>query len=119
MAQGTALALGAAAVTAAALVVVTPVTRATGRGDVQAGAGLPDGGGARLGVSLEDVRAEDVSRLHLPEERGAVIQEVSKASAAEKAGLKEGDVVLSFQGEKIWSAGQLRRLVRETPPAAT
>src|SRR5712691_909529 len=65
---------------------------------------------------LEDVRAEDVARLHLPEERGAVVKEVSKGSAAEKAGLKDGDVVLSFQGEKVWSAGQLRRMVRETPP---
>src|SRR5712691_1015664 len=65
---------------------------------------------------LEDVRAEDVARLHLPEERGAVVKDVSKGSAAEKAGLKEGDVVLSFQGEKVWSAAQLRRLVREMPP---
>jgi serine protease Do len=117
MAHGTALALGAAAVTAAALVVATPVTRATGEETSKHVQVFRFGAaGARLGVSLEDVRAEDVARLHLGEERGAVITEVSKGSAAEKAGLKEGDVVLSFQSEKVWSAGQLRRLVRETPP---
>src|SRR5882672_5053881 len=73
------------------------------------------GGGARLGVVLEDVRAEDVARLKLAEERGAVVEEVVKGSAAEKAGLKEDDVILSYQGERVGSAAQLRRLVRETP----
>jgi S1-C subfamily serine protease len=73
------------------------------------------GGGARLGVMLEDVSAEDVTRLKLAEERGAVVKEVVKGSAAEKAGLKEGDVILSYQGERVLSAAQLRRLVRETP----
>jgi len=73
------------------------------------------GGGARLGVVLEDVGADDVARLKLSEERGAVVKDVGKDSAAEKAGLKEDDVILSFQGERVGSAAQLRRLVRETP----
>lgn len=73
------------------------------------------GGGARLGVILEDVGADDVSRLKLAEERGALVKEVVKGSAAEKAGLKEDDVILSYQGERVGSAAQLRRLVRETP----
>jgi predicted metalloprotease with PDZ domain len=73
------------------------------------------GGGARLGVVLEDVDADDVSRLKLAEERGAVVKEVVKGSAAEKAGLQEDDVILSYQGERVGSAAQLRRLVRETP----
>ena len=74
------------------------------------------GGGARLGVVLEDVRADDVARLKLAEERGALVKEVVNGSAAEKAGLKDGDVILSYQGERVGSAAQLRRLVRETPP---
>jgi serine protease Do len=74
------------------------------------------GGGARLGVVLEDVGADDLSRLKLAEERGALVNEVAAGSAAEKAGLQEGDVILSYQGERVGSASQLRRLVRETPP---
>jgi hypothetical protein len=76
------------------------------------------GGGARLGVVLEEVSADDVSRLKLAEERGAVVKDVVPGSAAEKAGLKEDDVILSYQGERVASAAQLRRLVRETPPDA-
>jgi serine protease Do len=74
------------------------------------------GGGARLGVVLEDVGADDLSRLGLAEERGALVKQVAKGSAAEKAGLQDGDVILSYQGERVGSAAQLRRLVRETPP---
>ncbi len=74
------------------------------------------GGGARLGVVLQEVGTEEASRARLPEERGALVTTVEKGSAAEKAGIKEGDVILSYQGEKVWSVAQLRRLVRETPP---
>jgi serine protease Do len=65
------------------------------------------GGGPFLGVGLEDVEG-DV--------RGAKVRSVESGSAAEKAGIKEGDVIVSFDGETVRSASQLARLVRETPP---
>lgn len=74
------------------------------------------GGGARLGVGLEDVKSEDLTRLGLDDERGALVKEVEASSPAEKAGLKEGDLILRYQGENVLSAAQLARLVRETPP---
>jgi serine protease Do len=77
------------------------------------------GGGGRLGVSLEEVGADDVGRLKLAGERGAVVTEVQEGSAAEKAGIKEGDVIVRFGGQDVWSAAQLARLVRETPPNRT
>jgi serine protease Do len=73
------------------------------------------GGGGRLGVSLEEVGADDVARLGLPAERGAVVTDVQEGSAADKAGVKDGDVILRFGGQEVWSAAQLARLVRETP----
>lgn len=69
-----------------------------------------------LGVVLEDVSAEDVERLDLPGERGARIREVVDGSPAEEAGLRAGDVILSWRGESVFSAAELERLVRETPP---
>jgi serine protease Do len=73
------------------------------------------GRGARLGVSLADVERGDVSRLKLTDERGAVVKDVADDSPAARAGVKAGDVILSFQGEPVRSAAQLARLVRETP----
>jgi serine protease Do len=76
-------------------------------------------GGGRLGVSLEDVGADDVGRLGLSAERGAVVTDVQEGSAAEKAGLEDGDVIVRFGGQDVWSAAQLARLVRETPAGRT
>ena len=74
------------------------------------------GGGARLGVGLEDVTSEDLTRLGLSDERGALVKEVEEQSPAGKAGLQAGDLILRYQGENVLSAAQLARLVRETPP---
>lgn len=76
---------------------------------------LTVGRGGRLGVSLTDVERGDVSRLKLTDERGAVVKDVADDSPASRAGVKTGDVILSFQGEPVRSAAQLARLVRETP----
>src|SRR5512132_2274768 len=77
------------------------------------------GGGGRLGVSLEDVGAGDVARLGLSAERGALVSSVEEGSAADKAGVKEGDVIVRFGGQEVWSAAQLARAVRETPAGRT
>jgi serine protease Do len=73
------------------------------------------GGGGQLGVSLEEVRPDDLGRLKLREEKGALVREVHEGSAAAKAGLKEDDVIVRYHGESVLSARQLARLVRETP----
>ena len=62
--------------------------------------------GGYLGVSLEDGAAEA---------RGATVRSVEPDSPAAKAGVKEGDVVVRFDGENVRSAAQLARLVSETP----
>ncbi len=77
------------------------------------------GGGAFLGVSLEEVGKDDVARLKLPEERGAIVTSVEPGSPAEKAGLQKDDVVMAFQGDSIHTAAQLSRLVRESPAGRT
>jgi len=61
-----------------------------------------DGRGGQLGVMVEDTQT------------GVRIGEVTSGSAAEKAGLKEGDLVVEYDGERVRSARQLTRLVQET-----
>lgn len=73
-------------------------------------------GRPRLGVEIADVTAARVAELKLAGETGVVIEEVEENSPAAKAGLQKNDVILSFAGERVRSAAQLRRLVQETPP---
>jgi serine protease Do len=67
-----------------------------------------DGRDSRLGVMVQDVDATDTTG-------GARIDSVDRDSPAEKAGLKAGDVVVEYDGERVRSARQFTRLVQETP----
>jgi serine protease Do len=57
--------------------------------------------------------------LNLKEERGVEITMVDGDAPAGKAGLREHDVILGFNGMPVESEEQLRRLIRETPPGRT
>jgi len=74
-------------------------------------------GGPRLGVSIRDVTKDDVTKMQLAGAGGTIIEEVTKDSAAAKAGLKAGDVILQFDGENVRSAKQFTRLVGESTTA--
>ena len=71
--------------------------------------------GTYLGVFIREVTPEDVDRLNLREERGALITDVPDEGPASEAGLQADDVIVSWNGSRIESAAQLRRMVRETP----
>ncbi|HVG19085.1 MAG TPA: PDZ domain-containing protein [Blastocatellia bacterium] len=73
------------------------------------------GEGSYLGVFLEEVTAERMKELNLSEERGAIVMKVVEGSPAEKAGLKENDVIVSFNGRRVDSVRELQRLLSETP----
>lgn len=72
-------------------------------------------GGSYLGVGVADIDADRARELKLPEVRGVEIKNVDDDSPAAKAGLKEGDVVLEYNGQRIEGMEQLTRMVRETP----
>jgi serine protease Do len=73
------------------------------------------GEGSYLGVYLEEVTPDRIKELGLTEERGAIIMKVVQGSPAEKAGLKENDVVVAFNGQRVDSMMALRRVLSETP----
>ncbi len=68
-----------------------------------------DVGSSRIGLSIEDVAANDSA------DEGAVVRDVRRDSPAAAAGFVEGDLIVEFDGERVRSARQLTRLVRETP----
>ena len=70
-----------------------------------------------LGVILDSVKAEYAKVYGLGDAKGAIITDVrDKQSAAANAGLKAGDVILEFNGEKILSAADLIAKVSSTAP---
>ncbi|MDP9268661.1 MAG: PDZ domain-containing protein [Acidobacteriota bacterium] len=69
-----------------------------------------------LGVDVEDISSNRVQALKLKSESGVEITMVDSDAPAGKAGLKEHDVILLFNGARVDSTEQLRRLIRETPP---
>jgi C-terminal processing protease CtpA/Prc len=73
-------------------------------------------GDSYLGAYLEEVTPERTKELGLTEERGAIVMKVVAGSPAEKAGLKENDVIVSFNGRRVDSVRELQRLLSETPP---
>ncbi|MGD0014329.1 MAG: PDZ domain-containing protein [Bryobacteraceae bacterium] len=73
-------------------------------------------GGSFLGVGVQEIDDARAKELKLPETRGVEVTRVVGESPAIKAGLKEGDVVLEYNGERVDGVEQFVRLVRETPP---
>ena len=73
------------------------------------------GGESRLGVSVREVQDEDLKGARLSAPAGALVEEVSEDSAAQKAGMRQGDIIVEFDGDRVRSARQLTRLVQETP----
>jgi serine protease Do len=68
-----------------------------------------------LGIGVQDVDADRAKALKLKEPRGAEVTSIVDDSPAAKAGFKEGDVVLDYNGQAVEGGEQLSRLVRETP----
>ncbi len=65
---------------------------------------------ASLGVSVQDVDSQVSEMYGLPE--GAYVAEVTKGSAAERAGLKEGYIITGFDGESVNSVSDLQNLMQ-------
>lgn len=76
-------------------------------------------GRSYLGVDIRDVTQDRLTALKLKEERGVEVTAVDQDAPAGKAGLREHDVILDYNGTPVQSEEQLRRLIRETPPDRT
>jgi S1-C subfamily serine protease len=72
----------------------------------------------QLGVVVQAVTEEIAQSLGLKEVKGVIVGSVQRGSAAEKAGLKQGDVITSFNGAVVNEANELRNLVAATQPGA-
>lgn len=70
----------------------------------------------QLGVIVQNVTAELAESFNLKGLEGVVVSQVKAGSAADKAGVKTGDVIMSLNGEKIEDSNTLRNKVAATAP---
>ena len=71
---------------------------------------------ARLGVEVQPLNQSLAESFKLKTPNGALVAKVTPDSAAEKAGIKVGDVILKFNGSPILDAGQLSQRVGVMTP---
>ncbi|MGC9970438.1 MAG: PDZ domain-containing protein [Bryobacteraceae bacterium] len=72
-------------------------------------------GGSYLGIGVQEVSADRAKELKLSDVHGVEVTKVEDDSPASRSGLKQGDVVLEYQGQRVEGTAQFVRLVRETP----
>src|SRR5262245_6209760 len=72
-----------------------------------------------LGVSVQPVTPDLARSFGLDKERGALVGDVIAQGPAEKAGIKRGDVIVSYDGKKIDETTTLPALVAVTPVGKT
>ncbi|HEC19064.1 MAG TPA: DegQ family serine endoprotease [Gammaproteobacteria bacterium] len=65
----------------------------------------------QLGVMVQDVTPDLAKAFGIKQRHGAVIAQVVKGSAAAKAGLKVGDVVIAINGKPVKGSADLRNAV--------
>lgn len=68
-----------------------------------------------LGVVVQQLTPDLAEEFHV-QLGGALVAQVRKGSPADKAGIKPGDVIVSYNGTQIENTGQLRILVATTAP---
>jgi serine protease Do len=73
----------------------------------------------RLGIDAEDIGGQLGSYFGVPDGEGVLVRSVNNGSAAEKGGLKAGDVITKFDGERIRSLGELREKLAAKGETAT
>ncbi len=69
-----------------------------------------------IGVNIQDVDGALAEALRLPSASGALVQRVVPGSAAAKAGVREGDVIVEFNGEAVIDWQQLPPIVGAQKP---
>ena len=72
----------------------------------------------KLGITVQGLSGDLASGLGLNNVNGALVSDVTANSAADRAGLKRGDVILSFQGRPVYDSNSLRNEVAATKPGS-
>ena len=69
-----------------------------------------------LGIVIQQLTADLAESFGLEPGQGVLVAQVSEDSPAEKAGIRQGDVIVAYQGQAVRDVGDFRNRVSLTPP---
>lgn len=69
-----------------------------------------------LGVQIQAVTREMAEAMGIDKPVGALVGSVNPGSAAERAGIESGDIILEFDGQEVETSNELPPLVGANPP---
>jgi Do/DeqQ family serine protease len=72
----------------------------------------------RLGVSIQEIDPEVAKSLDLKEVRGVLVNAVEPGTPADKAGIRERDVITAVNGTRVDDGNALRNRIAATPPGS-
>jgi len=68
-----------------------------------------------VGVTIQTVTPDLAKSFGMSEPKGALVSDVAPGGPADKGGIKQGDIIVSFDGNNIKDSGSLSRIVAVTP----
>jgi Do/DeqQ family serine protease len=74
---------------------------------------------SQLGVTIQPVTSDMAASLGLHDTRGVIVDSVTPGSAADRAGIRQGDVIEAFDGQPVKDLNSLRNRVADTAPGST
>jgi Do/DeqQ family serine protease len=74
---------------------------------------------AQLGVAIQNISSDMAANLGLKRPGGVIVSSVSTGGAADRAGVKQGDVITEFNGQQVRDSNALRNRVAQSAPGST
>lgn len=69
-----------------------------------------------IGVMIQDVNEKTARKAKLDSEEGALVKEVVEDSPADSAGIQEDDIIVEYNGKKLFDPDELVKIVHRTLP---
>lgn len=69
-----------------------------------------------LGVMIQDLNEDLAATFNFEGTKGVLVGDVNPGSPAEKAGLKQGDIIIEFNGKKVNNSREIQKIVSVTAP---
>ncbi len=72
-----------------------------------------------LGIQIRSLDEGLAHQFKVPDTSGALVEDVTREGPADKAGIKEGDVIRTYNGQTVDSSGSLTSMVTSASPGTT